>query len=405
MLDRIPIKTILLFFCTSWFLGTCSMSLAQDRAVDTDLYGTGRSNNTIAEPPSTSSDKSTDLYGTGRGENTSSESQPLSQDKNTDLYGVGRGDNRSFTAPPVSPGKDADTYGGTGRTEQEFPAADKAGTRDTGSDLYSREISAEDVILVINRSPNIQGLTGLMVTNSAFTRLAGTLAIGGSVIFEDSNKPDYLIIQTPITLTFGITDTIEAGLKMKYVYFDRTTPSTSESGLGDSEIALKWRWKTHSTTTPELAIGMAGILPTGSGSKGLNDVTNWGVKCMFMATSETKILGDSFLGLYLEAQAVFIDTLSKANKKIQDRYGVINAGVLLPIGANNRLQAMLELNKTLEKKRWQTALAEGDQTGITQALRYVTDTLSFTAGAQFLSKDTKGYKDTIRWIGTFSHQF
>ena len=281
-----------------------------------------------------------------------------------------------------------------------------AQTYDRDSDLYSREAREEEVIRVINRPPNIQGLTGLMVMNSAFTRPAGSLAIGASALIEDSNKPDYNIIQIPITLTYGITDTIEAGMKMKYINYAKS----KETGLGDSEVALKWRWNTHSAATPELAIGVAGILPTASAAKGLNkglnDVTDWGAKFMVMATSEIRILDNSFLGIYLEAQAVFIDGFSAGNTTTtQDRYGVINAGLLLPISANNRFQAMLEVNNTVKKTRKNTVLAEGDQTGITPALRYVTDTMSVTAGAQFLKKDTIGYNDTIRWIGTLSHQF
>jgi hypothetical protein len=328
MFYRIPARTALLFFCMSWFLGTNSLSLAQDGAGGADLYG------------------------------------------------IGRGDNRPVAEQPVA--------------------------TDRKSDLYSREIRAEEVILVINRPPNIQGLTGLMVTNSAFTRPAGTLAVGASVMIEDSEEPNYSVIQTPITLTFGITDTIEAGMKMKYVNYSKS----KESGLGDSELAVKWRWKTHSPTSPELAVGLAGIIPTASDSKRLNDVTNWGVKFMVLASSETRISSNSFLGLYLETQAVFIDGFSRGlTTGTQDRYGVINAGVLLPISTNNRFQAMLELNDTLGKRRARTLVAEGNQLGITPALRYVTDTLSVTAGAQFLRKDTKGYEDTIRWIGTLSYQF
>ena len=271
------------------------------------------------------------------------------------------------------------------------------------SDLYSREIRAEQVVQVINRPPNIQGLTGLMVMDSAFTRPAGTMAVGGSIMFEDSNKPEYRIIQAPITLTFGITDTIEAGIKLKYVSVDVTTPKMSESGLGDTELAVKWRWNSHSATTPELAVGIAGILPTGSESKGLNDVKNWGVKIMALASSETKISTDFVLGLYMEAQMVFIDTFSAANTANEDRYGVLNAGVLLPVSADNRFQAMLELNDTINKNI--TGLAEGTQLGITPALRYVTNTMNVTAGAQFLKKDTTGFGDTVRWIVSFSRQF
>jgi hypothetical protein len=346
------IKTALLLFCMSWLLGTNSISFAGN----TDLYG-------------------------GRGENTTAE-------------------------PPSDRGPGGDTYGGTKKSGQEFPAPDRTNKRDEESDLYNREISAKKVILVINRSPNIQGLTGLMVMNSAFTQPAGTLAVGGSVMFEDSNKPDYRIIQAPVTLTYGITDMIEAGIKIKYVDYDIMTPKASEGGLGDSEVAVKWRWKTHSATFPELAIGLAGILPTGSESKGLNDVTHWGAKFMVMASSETRIFDNSFLGLYIEAQAVYIDGLSGYKKtSTQDQYGIINAGVLLPVSTNNRLQAMLELNDTLYKRNTKTALGEGDQLSITPALRYVTDSMCFTAGAQLLHKDTTGYEDTIRWIGTVSYRF
>jgi hypothetical protein len=379
MFSRVPAKTALLCFCLSWLIGTNSLSLAQDRAGDTDLYGTGR------------------------GENASSGGAQLDpQNNNTDLYGTGRGADSSRAAPPpVSPGKEADMYGGTSKTRQEFPAG-KTDTRDKENDLYSREIRAKEAILVINRPPNIQGLTGLMVTNSAFTRPAGTLAVGGSAMIEDSGKPDYSVIQVPITLTFGITETIEAGFKAKYVNYGKNT----EAGLGDTELAVKWRGQTHSSTFPELAVGMAGILPTASESKGLNDVKNWGVKVIALATSETSIASGSVLGIYLETQAVFIDGFSYGKKtNTQDRYGVINVGVLLPVSTNNRFQTMIELSDTLGKKRSRTALGEGDQMSITPALRYVTDTLSVTAGAQFLSKEAKGYEDTIRWVGTISYQF
>ena len=405
MFCRMQASTVLIFFCISWLLGVNSASLAQDKGANSDLYGTGRGDNATAEPPSTSSDKITDLYGAGRSNNVSSETQQASPDKNTEVYSVERGNNRSLALPAAAPNKESDTYGRTNKTGQELPAADKTGSRDKESDLYSREIRAAQVIRVINRPPNIQGLTGLMVMNSAFTRPAGTLAVGGSFMFEDSNKPDYRIIQTPITLTIGITDSIEAGLKTKFVDYNRTTPKESAGGLGDSELAVKWRLKTHSATTPELAVGLAGIIPTGSNSKGLNDVTNWGLKFMVLATSETKISTNSFLGIYLETQAVFIDGFSGGySTNTQDRYGVINAGVLLPISTSNQWQAMLELNNTV-KKRNSASAADSNQSGITPAIRYVTVTRSFTAGAQILRKDTKGYDDTVRWIGTFSSQF
>jgi hypothetical protein len=280
-----------------------------------------------------------------------------------------------------------------------------AQTYDRDDDLYSREAREDETLKVVNRPPNIQGLTGLITTNSAFTRPAGSIAIGVAALGEDSRVPNYSIIQVPVTLTIGITDTIEAGLKAKYVNFAKSL----ESGMGDSEVALKWRWNTHSTTSPELAIGVAGIIPTADETTGLNEVTDWGAKFMVMATSETKIFKNSFLGIYLEAQAVFIDGFSAGSTtnatNTQDRYGVLNAGILLPISPNNQLQVMLEVNDTFKKSRKNVILGEGDQLGVMPGLRFVTDSLNITAGAQFLRKDAAGFEDTIRWVGTMSYQF
>jgi hypothetical protein len=124
---------------------------------------------------------------------------------------------------------------------------------------------------------------------------------------------------------------------------------------------------------------------------------------MAMASSETKLTDFSFLGLYLEAQAVFIDQNSKTANT--DRYGIINAGALLPISTNNRLQFIVEFNKTLYKKHINSPLSEGNESAITPALRYVTEKWNFTAGAQILSKNIKGYENTTRWIGTFGYKF
>lgn len=70
-------------------------------------------------------------------------------------------------------------------------------------------------MVVINRPPGIQGLTGLLVTNSAFTQPSGKLALGISIMAEDSETPDYSVMQMPLTLTFGISRDIEIGLKGK----------------------------------------------------------------------------------------------------------------------------------------------------------------------------------------------
>jgi hypothetical protein len=120
-----------------------------------------------------------------------------------------------------------------------------------------------------------------------------------------------------------------------------------------------------------------------------------------MVSMETKLTDFTFLGLYLEGQAIFQD---QGNKATQDKYGVINAGLQLPISKDNRLQGILEYNKTLYK-RANPALLEVNQRGFTPGLRYVTEKMNFTAGAQILSKNSKAYDSTTRWICTYGYKF
>lgn len=258
----------------------------------------------------------------------------------------------------------------------------------------------------LDRPRNARGLTGLMIMDSAFTIPRGRFGVNASVVYEKSTTPGYSVLDVPITATYGVTDCIELGVKAHYLDFSTTTPSLSKKGPGDTEISVKWRWNTQGSLFPEFAVGAAGILPTGSESKDLNEVTHWGMKVLAMASSEIRTSGTSFVGLYAEAQAVFIDKFSGGRKTpTADKYGVLNAGVLLPISPGNRLQGMLEWNKVLYKDTVAGSVPAVNETGITPGLRYVGDRAHITLGAQFLSKDRNGFDNTIRWIATCGYTF
>src|SRR6266545_3618553 len=62
-----------------------------------------------------------------------------------------------------------------------------------------------DPTTVVNRPVNIQGLTGLIITNSAYTQPQGSMVIGLSAMAENSTAPNFSIIQGMATITGGIT--------------------------------------------------------------------------------------------------------------------------------------------------------------------------------------------------------
>ena len=276
-------------------------------------------------------------------------------------------------------------------------------TREEENRLFGSGRTVREVIPIVNRPANIYGLTGLMVTTSAYSLAAGKFEAGVSVLSEKSTKLGYNVLQVPVTATYGLTDQLEVGLRTKYASVESTSPRTTRSGVGSAELALKYRFGTDSDM-PELAVGLVGILPAGSDTKGLNEARHRGMKVVAMATSETKLGESSFLGLYFEGQVVFIDRGSKTPNS--DRYYVYNAGLLLPLSSDNRLQGMLEFNGITKKSGGTTAdPLEVNEGGVTPALRFVTKKLNVTAGAQIMDKKVAEYKDTVRWICTVGYTF
>src|SRR3990172_7945294 len=55
--------------------------------------------------------------------------------------------------------------------------------------------AVDDPSLVVNRPVNVQGLTGLVITNSAYTQRKGSVVAGLASFAENSSVPDYSIAQ------------------------------------------------------------------------------------------------------------------------------------------------------------------------------------------------------------------
>ncbi len=343
------------------------------------------------------------------------------QEKGGDLYGIGKVNRNAvketgISSPHKEADKDADIYGTGDAKREKIKELRSDGVRSPNdknieeNDIYSimrGKKTAYEEVVVINRPPNIQGLTGLLVTNSAFTQPKGGFAAGVSFISEDSRIPDYSVVQIPLTVTYGITDTVELGLKGKALRTENMTDSLRERGAGDTDIFVKWRFSPEVDTFPALAVGLGGMFPTGNENRDLNEVVHWGVKVIALASSEARIMDESFLGLYVEAQAVFIDELTKAsgNTPGAERYGIINTGMLFPIAAAGRLQAIVEYNQLLYKSNWHSTLNEQNFNALAPALRYVTKQFNVSIGTQFINKEQHGLDNTVRFIGTLSYTF
>ena len=263
---------------------------------------------------------------------------------------------------------------------------------------------SDDPSLVVNRPVNAQGLTGLIITNSAYTQRKGNMVIGLSAIAEDSTKPDFSMVQGIATVTGGILDRVELGVKTKMIATNIGSSDTRESGAGDTDLLFKWRISSAGETLPAIALGLAYTLPTGESSKGYREVEREGIRLMVIGSSEKEMPGDYVFGVYFEGQIVFIDQLRRpANTVYADKYGVINAGVLFPLIENRRLQAIVEYNRVVKKDT--ATLSDQNSEAVMPALRYVTPNLNISLGVQFLHREQTGFENDNRYVGTLSYTF
>jgi hypothetical protein len=284
-----------------------------------------------------------------------------------------------------------------------------AGNQTYAADGYplsqeEQEESQDDPSMVVNRPVNVQGLTGLIMTTSAYTQPKGRVVAGLATIAENSHHPDFSVVQGIATITAGIADRVEFGVRGHVIGTNLGSSSTREVGAGDTDLLLKWRASSSGDLLPAIAFGLAFTLPTGDSAKGLRGVEHEGARIMVIGTSESEMPGDYFIGMYLEGQIVSNDwtTRGDANSRA-DRYGVFNAGVLFPLVENRRLQAIVEYNAIVRKDI--PTVYEENHKSVMPGLRYVTKDFNISLGVQFYHRDAAGATNDLRYVGTISCAF
>ena len=270
--------------------------------------------------------------------------------------------------------------------------------------LEQADTTSDDPTSVVNRPVNVQGLTGLIITNSAYTQRRGSIVVGLSAIAENSSEPNFSMARGIATITAGVTDRIEVGAKAKVIASNMGSSDTREIGAGDTDLLFKWRLSSAGETMPAMALGLAYTIPTGDTEKGFSEVKREGIRFMVIGASEKEMPGDYVLGVYFEGQMVFIDQLQRpADTPYADKYGVINAGVLSPLDKNRRWQAIVEYNQVVKKDK--ESLYDENYIAIMPGLRYVTPNLNISLGVQFLNRDQEGAENSTRYVGTVSYTF
>jgi len=157
--------------------------------------------------------------------------------------------------------------------------------------LEQADTTSDDPTSVVNRPVNVQGLTGLIITNSAYTQRRGSIVVGLSAIAENSSEPNFSMARGIATITAGVTDRIEVGAKAKVIASNMGSSDTREIGAGDTDLLFKWRLSSAGETLPAIALGLAYTIPTGDTEKGFSEVKREGIRFMVIGASEKEMPG------------------------------------------------------------------------------------------------------------------
>ena len=247
------------------------------------------------------------------------------------------------------------------------------------------------------RTPaTIFGPSGLLFTQSTATLPPGEVEVGLGVAYEHSStNPDYTINELSGTLTLGILDWAEVSVRVPYIY-NFESHGVDSAGVQGGEFSLKWRFlnQDEDLGIPAVGLSLTYFSPIGSKTVEFDIVDSWGMKALFLASAEVNLSPSLFYDYNIDLYADGGVFIRDPDKPTEERHGLIDLGIALPLIKSRQLQLLLETNNTVRNEIPQ----QGNDTALTAALRYVASSFHLTGGIQHRLKQDEGIKDTNRFV-------
>jgi len=230
-------------------------------------------------------------------------------------------------------------------------------------------------------SSTFSGGSGLFITQSINTLAPGKLETGLGLSYLDGRRgnSDLKITKLSSTMTFGLTPNMEVSAQIPY-FVNLEIGNTSDSAVGDINLALKWRIQEPSTdfNFPGFAFHLTAFLPTGGDrAKGTAQVDSWGLKLLLVSSAEAEIGTPEMhilVGFYADGGVYLQDS----GDPTEENSGIIDLGMLIPLDEAKTLQLILEANSRVNRE----FPLERQYVAVTGGLRYVTRHLTFNGGWQ-----------------------
>lgn len=251
-------------------------------------------------------------------------------------------------------------------------------------------------------STTVNGSSGLFITQSIDTLAPGKVEVGLGILYEKgaTRTTDLSVTEFSSTLTIGVTPKVEIWAQVPY-FSNIKIGATSESDVGDVNLSVKWRLLEPSSELnfPGFAFSFSFFFPSGDRKSRPGAVDSWGFKGLLISSAETEVgfPGNTVLvGFYADA-GIHIRDSGDPN---QEKHGVINLGLLIPIADSRALQLMLEGNRRVDRN----SRTGNEYTGFTAGLRYVTRHAAINGGWQHRMNE-QPFEDSDQFIFYGSYFF
>lgn len=229
----------------------------------------------------------------------------------------------------------------------------------------------------------LNGPSGLILTQSIDTLPPKKYGMGLGFSMEESDNPKFTETQAIFTGIMGLSQTLEASVQIPYFTEVQRPNRKSESGMGDVSVSLKWRFMDASPSLnfPGFALSLSVFLPTGDAENGVGTVDVWGLKALIVSSAEALItlpFGTTLMGFYANGGVYIQDS----GDPTEEKHGILDIGILLPLNNTKRIQLLLEGNARMRREKRGFNPPDAEYRAGTVGLRYIRKNMIFTAALQ-----------------------
>ena len=220
----------------------------------------------------------------------------------------------------------------------------------------------------LERGISLSGLTGLMHTISPYTSGTGINATVNGLM-QPTTTGNQMILQPSVTI--GIGQRLEISGRTALV----SAPGVSE--VGDTEVFVKYKFRSLGEVMPSMALVASVILPTASAGT-VADVNTGSGRLFLVAGGDAQVSDNTIVGIYFNAGFNYIDP----GLGTQNDYLSYALGVMAPISDDDRLHGYIEFSSNNGKSGLPTPLGGSDGGHFQIGARYTTRLLKITAGVE-----------------------